>query len=153
MRVLILDRRPEVRSAVQLLLQQTFDGVQVEATGRVERALRLASRQRPDVILLDWELLGAEGERVARQLHQIHPSPALIALSGRPEVRCAALLAGVDAFVCKIDPPEHLVRYLAQYQPRMEGLIPGLPKRTAVGPTLDLPLHAWIREAASAKTS
>jgi DNA-binding response OmpR family regulator len=114
MRILIVDRRPEVRSAVQLLLQQTFGDVQVEETDHVAGALQLAARQRPDLVLLDWDLLGAAGAGVSRQLRRIHPAPAVIALSGRPEARGAALLAGVDAFVCKVDPPECLVRHLAQ---------------------------------------
>jgi CheY-like chemotaxis protein len=116
MRILIVDRRPEVRSAVRLLLQQTFDDVQVEEADHVAGALRRASRQRPDLVLLDWDLLGADGARVSRWLRKMHPAPALIALSGHPEARRAALLAGVDAFVCKVDPPECLVRHLAPHR-------------------------------------
>jgi hypothetical protein len=37
------------------------------------------------------------------------PDLCVIALSGRPEARQAAIYAGADAFVSKADPPERLL--------------------------------------------
>ncbi len=54
--------------------------------------------------------------RSARRLLLKHQSgiqilgKAVVALSGRPEARQAALDAGVDAFVSKGDPPELLLK-------------------------------------------
>jgi DNA-binding NarL/FixJ family response regulator len=82
----------------------------------------------PDLVLLDWELPGLsaknystttpEGQnKRARHhllviLHTLHSRPKVIALSGRPEVRQAALDAGADAFVSKGDSPERLLETL-----------------------------------------
>jgi len=63
----------------------------------------------PDLVLLDWELPGLEANSLLSALRAHCPLLKVIALSGRPEARQAALAAGVDAFVSKGDPPEQLL--------------------------------------------
>ena len=64
---------------------------------------------RPDIVLLDWELPGLPRHDVLPALRARCPRLKVIALSGRPEARQAALAAGADAFVSKGDPPEQLL--------------------------------------------
>jgi DNA-binding NarL/FixJ family response regulator len=109
MRVLLADDQAKVRSAIRLLLDQERDievlGEAVDATGLLDW-VKAAS---PDMVLLDWELPGFHpGMLVA--LRQLCPCLDVIALSGRPESRQAALSAGADAFVSKGDPPEQLMK-------------------------------------------
>jgi DNA-binding NarL/FixJ family response regulator len=112
MRVLIADDEPRVRSALRLLLRQ-HPGVAVAGEANsVERALELTVRQRPDLVLLDWELSGRNGTATLERLRAVRRDLMVIALSGRPEARQTALDAGVDAFVSKGDPPELLVATL-----------------------------------------
>jgi len=112
MRVLIADDEPRVRSALRLLLRY-YPGVAVAGEAdNVERALELVARHRPDLLLLDWELLGRNSATVLERLRASRQGLAVIALSGRPEARRAALAAGVDAFVSKGDPPERLLATL-----------------------------------------
>jgi CheY-like chemotaxis protein len=90
--------------------------------------LDLANLTQPDLVLLDWELpdlsvkhysitTSIDQAKQARHhllviLHALHSHPKVIALSGRPEVRQAALSAGADAFVSKGDSPERLLTAL-----------------------------------------
>ncbi|MBC7334651.1 MAG: response regulator transcription factor [Clostridia bacterium] len=117
LRVLIADGRARVRSALRLLLIQE-PGVSV--VGEAEdaaRALSLALERRPDLVLLDWELPPLGGPAVLARLRTARPGLAVIALSGWPEARRAALASGVDAFVSKGDPPERLLAAVRGFCP------------------------------------
>ena len=109
MRVLIADDQPQVRSALRLLLQVKFGAATVSEAGDLEQALELVGAEQPDLVLLDWELPARSGANPLTELRTVHPGLAVIALSGRPEARRAALVAGVDAFISKGDPPERLL--------------------------------------------
>lgn len=109
MRVLLADDQAKVRSALRLLLEQEPDlnvlGEAVDAQGLLDW-VRAAC---PDVVLLDWELPGLKANSLLPILRQLCPHLKVIALSGRPEARGAALAAGADAFVSKGDLPERLL--------------------------------------------
>ena len=116
MRVLIADDQPQVRSALRLLLNQEQGVRVVGEAGDAEQALELAAVWRPDLVLLDWELPGQgtlsapdSPECLLPALRTCCPRAKVVALSGRPEARQAALAAGADAFVSKGDPPERLL--------------------------------------------
>lgn len=112
MRVLLADDDVHVRSALRLLLEQE-PGLRIvgESTAAPDLADQIA-RTRPSMILLDWELPGLRSDGFLRRLRSATPQMRLVALSGRPEQRTAALEAGVDAFVCKGDSPEVLISTL-----------------------------------------
>jgi DNA-binding NarL/FixJ family response regulator len=109
LRVLIADDQPHVRSALLLLLRQEPDVAVVGQADDTNQALELAAARQPDLVLLDWELPGRGGTATLDRLQAARPGLLVIALSGRPEARRAALAAGVDAFVSKGDPPERLL--------------------------------------------
>ena len=83
----------------------------------VEQALEQVTGQRPDLVLLDWELPGQNGDSALVELRTAQPELVVIVLSGRPEARRAALAAGADAFVSKGDPPERLLAVVDEYRP------------------------------------
>jgi DNA-binding NarL/FixJ family response regulator len=62
------------------------------------------------VLILDWELPGLRARDTLRALAATSLGLRVIAISGLPEARRAALDAGADAFVSKGDPPEELLR-------------------------------------------
>jgi DNA-binding NarL/FixJ family response regulator len=109
MRVLLADDQAKVRSALRLLLEQQPDveilGEAVDTTGLLD----WVKATTPDVILLDWELPGLPAVALLPLLHFHQPGLQIVALSGRPEARRAALEAGVNAFVSKGEPPERLL--------------------------------------------
>ncbi len=115
MRVLLADDQNKVRSALRLLLGQE-PGLSVvgEAIG-VEGLLAQMETACPDLVLLDWELPGLSTAELLPTLRALCPRLRVIALSGRPEARRAALAAGADAFVSKGDPPERLLTTLRAF--------------------------------------
>jgi len=109
MQVLLADDQAKVRSAIRLLLEQDerveVVGEAVDATGLVDWLNVLC----PDVVLLDWELPGASADELLSQIQGSCSRAQVIALSGLPKARQAALDAGADGFVSKGDPPERLL--------------------------------------------
>lgn len=112
MRVLLADDQAKVRSALSLLLGQEPGMDVVGETADMEHLMTQVKETRPDLILLDWELPGSTPNSLLQALRAFFPGVKVIALSGRPEARQAALAAGVDAFVSKGDPPERLLTAL-----------------------------------------
>jgi DNA-binding NarL/FixJ family response regulator len=109
MRVLVADDQAKVRSALRLVVDQqqgiVVQGEAVNTTGLLDWVKAAA----PDLVLLDWELPGPDRDHLLPRLRETCPETKVIALSGRPEAREAALEAGADAFVSKGDPPETLL--------------------------------------------
>ena len=64
--------------------------------------------------MLDWELNRGGIPADIPGLQDGRNNLAIVALSGRPESRKDALLAGVDAFVSKAEPPERLLAAIRQ---------------------------------------
>ena len=135
MRVLVADHQASVRTALRRLLKEASWLLVVGEAVRAGDLLDQAIATQPDLVLLDWELPGfsvknystiepLHQNRHARHhllviLHSLHSHPRVIALSGRTEVRQAALDAGADMFVSKGDSPEQLLaalRTIDQYE-------------------------------------
>ncbi len=115
MRILLADHRSKIRFALRTLLEQQ-PGVEIvgEAVDAGE-LLTLAETVAPDLVLLDWKLWDLVAVDLLPALRKVCPGVTVIALSGRPEERRAALDAGADAFVSKIDPPERLLAVIDNY--------------------------------------
>jgi len=109
MGILLADDQPEVRRALTALLDRQ-PGMKVVGQA-IDAADLLAQVEtvNPGTVLLDWELPGGSQASLVSALRGVRPELVVIALSGRPEARQDALLAGVDAFVSKADPPEKLL--------------------------------------------
>ncbi len=106
MRILLADDETKVLSALRLLLeQQPGLAVAGEALDSANLLAQVAAG-RPDLILVDWELPGMRAADLLCALHDLAPMVRVIALSGRPEARAAALQAGAAGFVSKGDPPD-----------------------------------------------
>jgi DNA-binding NarL/FixJ family response regulator len=120
MRVLIADRRTEVRAALALLLSQE-PGVVVGGEARDSaELLSLMATVRPDVVLLEWGLPGRPIASLAPMLRAFAWRPLVLILALREETRPAALAAGADAFASKDEPPERLVGALRALQGRQK---------------------------------
>jgi DNA-binding NarL/FixJ family response regulator len=122
MRVLVADDQAAVRSALRRLLKEEPGLIVVGEVVRADELLAQAAATQPDLVLLDCELCGLSPWfhpsawqarwRLLEALHRLRSHPKVIVLSGRPEMRQAALDAGADAFVSKGDPPERLLTTL-----------------------------------------
>ncbi len=107
--MLLADDQPEVRRALTILLEQQ-PGLTVvgEAVDAHDLLIQMEPTC-PDMLLLDWELPGMAAPQLLSALRATCPGLSVIALSGRPGARRAALAAGADAFVSKADPPDRLL--------------------------------------------
>jgi DNA-binding NarL/FixJ family response regulator len=121
MRVLLADDRKKVRSALRLLLEHKRGLRTVGEAEDAEGLFAQAASIHPNLVLLDWELPGLLANGSLSALRQVCPDSCVIALSGRPEARRAALAAGVDAFVSKVEPPESLLDAIEDCQRRHHG--------------------------------
>ena len=118
MRVLLADDQTKVRSALRLLLEQEPGLSVVGEAAEAEDLLVQVEVTQPDLVLLDWELPGLRTDDRLSVLRALCPQLKVIALSGQPEARRAALSAGADAFVSKGEPPERLLAALEDCRPR-----------------------------------
>lgn len=146
MRVLIADDQPKVRSALQILLTHQPE---VSVVGEVDEAKDLVDQihtNQPDLVLLDWELPGLSAIGSLTALRMEVPYLSVIALSVRPETRLEALNAGADGFVCKIDPPEQLVKALHSVSLKSKKRKDGLSQswRGLGGIKDELPAPPWV---------
>jgi len=117
MRLLLADDQPKARFALRTLLRFQAGLTIVGEAATADGLLALAEQTSPDVVLLGWGLRGSPPDALLPALRRICPHLYVIALSSRPEARDAALTAGADAFVSKIDPPERLLKAIADYEP------------------------------------
>ena len=108
MRILLADHRSRVRFALRALLEQQPGLNVVGEAVDAGSLLAQAESSCPDLVLLDWKLRGLAADSLPA-LRRVCPDVHVIALSGRPEERRAALDAGADAFVSKTDAPERLL--------------------------------------------
>jgi two-component system, OmpR family, KDP operon response regulator KdpE len=99
-RVLVVDDEPQIRRALSINLRAR--GYDVDLAPDGERALDLAARRHPDVVVLDLGLPGIDGVDVIRGLRGWSQVP-IVVLSVRDAEgdKVAALDAGADDYVTK----------------------------------------------------
>ena len=114
-RVLVVDDNADAADTLSMMLN--LDGHETATAYTAPDALAQADSFRPDAILLDIGLPGADGYEVARRIREM-PSGAsirLVALSGygQPEDRARTQRDGFDAHLVKPVTPENIRRVLA----------------------------------------
>lgn len=112
-RIFLADSRSRVRAGLRLLLEQRPEFRIVGEAAEAESLLAQTAAVCPHLLLLDWELRGFRAELLP-VLRTQQPHLKVVAMSARPEVRSLALDIGVDAFVSKVDSPEHLLACLTR---------------------------------------
>ncbi|MCC3776513.1 response regulator transcription factor [Streptomyces sp. UNOB3_S3] len=111
-RVLLVDDEVLVRAGVGLVLEHADDIEVVAEAGDGARALELAVRERPDVVLLDVRMPGTDGLDALTHLTALDPPAAVVMLSTFGDERnvTRALRAGADGFLLKDSGPEELIQ-------------------------------------------
>ncbi len=107
MSVILADDDTAVRSAIRLLVEQHDNSVEIIEVADLEQLEDVLDSARSELLILDWgmivkkPLIDLLGEWRTRQ-----PGMHVLVISGNPQARKAALLAGADGFISKVDPPE-----------------------------------------------
>jgi DNA-binding NarL/FixJ family response regulator len=109
MRIVLADSQANVRFALRTLLERQNRVQVVGEAPDLGALIKQVGTSCPDLVLLDCGLRGAAWADLPSILRQACPGLAVVILSGQPGMRQAALAAGADAFVCKVDPPERLL--------------------------------------------
>lgn len=102
-RIVIVDDHEMVRNALAAVMADE-PGVEVVGTGgTIDEALDIASKMRPDVVLMDYRLPDGDGAQGARALRHRLPDVKVIMLTGRDDeaTRAEAAAAGCVGFVAK----------------------------------------------------
>lgn len=102
-RVLVVEDHVQARKSLGLFLGELPGVRDVLLTDRGELGVRLALEAAPDLVLLDLRLPDMDGVEATRRIRQHAPQLEIVAMSALGEERIAALSAGADAFVDKID--------------------------------------------------
>ena len=124
-RVLIVDDQRRARQSLKALLATwpVVETVQEAANG--QEALGLVQESPPDLVLMDLRRAktsalpkgsdaSVDGLEATRRIKAKWPQVKIIVLSLHTEHAAEALAAGADAFVCKCEPPEALLKALEQ---------------------------------------
>jgi two-component system KDP operon response regulator KdpE len=137
-RVLVVDDEPQIRRALQINLRAR--GYDVDLAEDGERALELAARHHPDVVVLDLGLPGIDGVEVIRGLRGWTRVP-IVVLSVRDAeaVKVAALDAGADDYVTK---PFGMDELLARLRAAVRRTTPGEEEPVVETPDFTIDLAA-----------
>jgi DNA-binding NarL/FixJ family response regulator len=110
-RVLIADDQAMVRSGLRLILETEDDIVVVAEADNGEEAVRLAGRERPDVVLMDVRMPVMDGLEATRQVTTRHPGTRVIVLTtfDLDDYVYGALRAGASGFLLKDAEGDQLV--------------------------------------------
>jgi len=112
MRIILVDDERRIRSALRLLFDSEPEYTVVGEAENVNTLVPQVIAERPDIVLLDWDLL-KNSDQFVFGLKDAYPQLAVLIMSGRPEVSRDAIRSGADAFFSKTDPPERLLQTLA----------------------------------------
>jgi DNA-binding NarL/FixJ family response regulator len=97
-----------VRRALALLLHIVL-GLDVVGEAADVTGLSAPGQEQADLLLIDWSGIATDEHELLNQLRGLNERLRIIVLSTRLEDRAAALAAGADAFICKVDSPEQVV--------------------------------------------
>ena len=111
-RVLLVDDHPMVRVGLRVLLGETSDVKVVGEVADGDAAVEFVERERPEVVLMDLSMPGADGAVATRAISAAHPDVKVVILTtfvDRERV-IEAVDSGAVGYLLKDADPDVLVR-------------------------------------------
>jgi DNA-binding NarL/FixJ family response regulator len=110
-RVLVVDDDHLMRAGLTMIIEQTRDIVVIGEAENGERAISVARRERPDLVLMDVRMPVLDGIKATREITSHSDSPRVLILTSfeLDEYVFNALQAGASGFLLKRTPPEQLI--------------------------------------------
>ncbi len=93
--VLVVDDEAGVRQSLQLIFNKTYRVLEAPSA---DEAIQKLTDEKPDLVLLDIMMPGADGLAVLKQIKSIHPECQVIMLTGLNTARTAFAAKGTGAF-------------------------------------------------------
>jgi len=112
LRVLLADDHVTVRHGLRLLIDGEGDMTVVAEASDGAAAIEHASREKPDVIVMDISMPGMNGLIATRKLKELHPATAIVTLTRHADDAYLQelLRAGVSGYVLKQSAPTELLQ-------------------------------------------
>lgn len=114
MKILIVDDEAPARSRLRQIIEDAGEHEVVGEAGNGEKALELAVRLSPDVMLLDIRMPGLNGIETAHHLNSIENAPAVVFTTAYDEYAIEAFEAQAVGYVLKPVRRERLKQALIQ---------------------------------------
>jgi len=133
-RVLIVDDHEVLRDGVRKLLDEQPGAISCGEAGTPDEALRMASTQEWDAVVLDLSLAGRSGLDVLKQLKMIRPRLPILVLTIHSEEQYArrAFKAGAAGFITKDSPRAELSKAILKVLDGGKYLSPALAEKLIV---------------------
>jgi len=111
-RIVILDNHALVRAGTHLLIESQSGMQVVGESGSLDEGLELVANLKPDIILLELNLVGQPGLEIITCIFKTYRQARLILVTGAsdPQVHQQAVEEGVVGVVIKTQPPEMLIK-------------------------------------------
>jgi DNA-binding NarL/FixJ family response regulator len=116
-RILIVDDSLSFRKGIRALLSIQSDMEVIGEASDGSTAMEMIPWLKPELVLLDECMPGMSGSEVTQQLNNLWPYIKVILLTMYSDRESLAIEGGVDAFLIKGIPPEHIlamIREIAQ---------------------------------------
>jgi DNA-binding NarL/FixJ family response regulator len=114
-RILLADDKPEILSALRLMLETRLDLELITEARDMEHVLAQVEDSYPNGLILDWELPGRPTRGRISVLRALVPDMKIIVINTRPELKDEVLAEGADDFICKTDPPSKLLEVIQKH--------------------------------------
>ena len=114
MKVLVVDRRADLRSALILLLKEVIGLEAIAEASSIAEIKEALRSNNSDLILIDWGILGKKGKKILASIRSYNPGVKIVAIDGNEEKKQDAMVAGADEFVTKGYSPDRLIAILNQ---------------------------------------
>lgn len=119
---LLVDANVSFRQALSDVLHVYFPSIGVEEAGDVAEALSKVESLRPDIIFMDNQLPGENGQDLSREIKQVYNDIVIVVLisNNQPEYRQRALRSGADYCISKMEDS-----CMEEILTQIEGVLPG----------------------------
>jgi DNA-binding NarL/FixJ family response regulator len=113
-RVLVADDHPSIRENLRYLINAESDLLCVGVAKNGNECLALCMELKPDVLVLDHDMPGADGLVVARTLRRVQPRLRIIVYTLNSDMCSVAEASGAVACITKDAPYGSLLRAIRQ---------------------------------------
>ncbi len=93
--LLVVDDEAGVRQSLQMVFNKTYRMIEASSA---DEAIQKVTDEKPDAVLLDIMMPGADGMAVLKQIKSIHPDCQVLMLTGLNTARTAFAAKGTGAF-------------------------------------------------------